>query len=118
VIFDGEKRSSAYVTYKLIRDKVAVSIFDDSNLGAGGRAFVNELDFNNEVWCVRQRMEIGEREREGGEGGRERERERVARRTPFALAFRPSSNTPLSLSISDLLNIYLVTPLRTATTPV
>jgi len=33
VVFDGEKRFKAYETYSKIRDKVAVAIFDDTNIG-------------------------------------------------------------------------------------
>eukprot|EP00747_Dinoflagellata_sp_TGD_P038537 gnl/TRDRNA2_/TRDRNA2_139731_c0_seq1.p1 gnl/TRDRNA2_/TRDRNA2_139731_c0~~gnl/TRDRNA2_/TRDRNA2_139731_c0_seq1.p1 ORF type:complete len:331 (-),score=48.46 gnl/TRDRNA2_/TRDRNA2_139731_c0_seq1:19-1011(-) len=33
VIFDGEKQFKAYETYQKIRDKVAVAIFDDTNIG-------------------------------------------------------------------------------------
>jgi len=33
VIFDGEKRFEAYRTFNRIRDKVALAIFDDVNVG-------------------------------------------------------------------------------------
>ena len=33
VIFDGEKRFAAYKTFNSIRDKVALAIFDDVNVG-------------------------------------------------------------------------------------
>lgn len=49
VIFDGEKRFAAYKTFYKIKDKVAVVIFDDSNLGS--RDFVAAgLERNNEIW--------------------------------------------------------------------
>ena len=35
VIFDGEKRLTAYETFKQVRKRVALAVFDDSNLDAG-----------------------------------------------------------------------------------
>jgi hypothetical protein len=35
VVFDGEKRATAYETFKLVRPRVALAAFDDTNLDAG-----------------------------------------------------------------------------------
>ena len=47
VFFDGEKREAAYDnTFSLIRQKVALALFDDSDLGA----FHNYLQVQGNVW--------------------------------------------------------------------
>ena len=43
VIFDGEKRFGAWRTYQKIKEKVAVAVFDDTNIGADGAQFVRHL---------------------------------------------------------------------------
>tara|TARA_B110001452_G_scaffold57670_1_gene44726 strand:+ start:4261 stop:5370 length:1110 start_codon:yes stop_codon:yes gene_type:complete len=48
VIFDGEKRFGAWKTYEKIKDKVAVAVFDDTNLEA--REFRRMLDRTNQIW--------------------------------------------------------------------
>ena len=35
VIFDGEKRQTAYETFRLVRDRIALAAFDDTNLDDG-----------------------------------------------------------------------------------
>ena len=37
VIFDGEKRFRAWSTWEKVRDKAAMAIFDDSNIGKEGK---------------------------------------------------------------------------------
>ena len=49
VIFDGEKRHAAYETFRLVKQRVALASFDDSNLDAG--AFPRFLrDSGEEAW--------------------------------------------------------------------
>ena len=56
VIFDGEKRGTAYRdTYLLIRDRIAVGVFDDSDVGVDLRRgkpapFHKILEEHREVW--------------------------------------------------------------------
>mmetsp|Transcript_11730 Transcript_11730/g.28978 ORF Transcript_11730/g.28978 Transcript_11730/m.28978 type:complete len:188 (+) Transcript_11730:680-1243(+) len=57
VIFDGEKRMSAYRnTFVLIKDRIAVAAFDDSDVGAvwdrhhTGRNFHDFLEMHGEIW--------------------------------------------------------------------
>jgi hypothetical protein len=48
VVFDGEKRFGAWRTYATIKDKVALAIFDDTNLEA--REFRRMLDRTRQIW--------------------------------------------------------------------
>ena len=48
-MFDGEKRMQAHRnTFKQIRDKIAVAVFDDSNVGQ--KQFHAYLDREGEIW--------------------------------------------------------------------
>ena len=48
VIFDGEKRFGAWRTYEKIKHKVAVAVFDDTNIEA--REFRRMMDQTKQVW--------------------------------------------------------------------
>ena len=50
VIFDGEKRFGAWGTYEKIKKKVAVAVFDDTNIGADGLRFVKHLQRHEVQW--------------------------------------------------------------------
>jgi len=50
VIFDGEKRFGAWDTYQKIKEKVAVAVFDDTNLGQDGPKFVKHLRDHEVQW--------------------------------------------------------------------
>jgi len=47
VIFDGEKRLSAYTTFRLVKKDIALAVFDDSNLDDG--AFPRKLQEEKEA---------------------------------------------------------------------
>ena len=62
VIFDGEKRHGAFRTFELVRDRVALAIFDDSNLGDGD--FTPQLARTGQVWWDTRNISDGLFERE------------------------------------------------------
>mmetsp|Transcript_46577 Transcript_46577/g.76984 ORF Transcript_46577/g.76984 Transcript_46577/m.76984 type:complete len:523 (-) Transcript_46577:80-1648(-) len=49
VIFDAEKRFSAWQTFDKIRNRVALAVFDDTILAEGAK-FIDFLDEKGEVW--------------------------------------------------------------------
>lgn len=50
VIFDGEKRTEAWATFRKFPSRVALAIFDDSNIGNDWKPFVHGLDANGWTW--------------------------------------------------------------------
>ena len=50
VVFDGEKRFLAWETFQRFRHRVALAIFDDTNLWEEGRRFTSMLDAAGEAW--------------------------------------------------------------------
>ncbi len=50
VIFDGEKRLGAYKTFKKVRAKVALAVFDDSNQGVGSAKFLETVRRDEVTW--------------------------------------------------------------------
>ena len=53
VIFDGEKRLAAYETFKQIRHRIALAVFDDSNQGADSKKFMATVRGAEIMWPPR-----------------------------------------------------------------